>query len=204
MNIKTLRLAHNLSVLNLCLGLVFCISITGCKNIFSSEDSGSTAESGFAPGLDPIPAAVTLNVVTSAVGKVTVSWSGVEYAKSYNVLYRPTGTNEFKSITGVKSPYTVEGLTTGVTYDLKIESANARGKSTSDIVQVLPVAVQNGQYVKVGESVSASVQNRTTSNGYKVNGSFAGLTSQMNATTSPRGYKLYLNAQGALISGGTP
>lgn len=184
--------------------LLICsmLSLTGCKNIFGGGEDSSTADSGFAPGLDPIPPAFTLFDVSQASEQATLNWQKPDYALTFSVYYKVSGANNFTKISNVQPPYLLTGLTNGVTYDVKVEAANARGSRFSDVIQIRPTANTSNYSLKAGETVLASTQLQHTSQSYTVSGSLIrGLASEVKATTSTHGYTLYLTSQGNLIGG---
>lgn len=178
------------------------LSLTACKNIFGGGSDSSTADTGFAPGLDPIPTEFEILDTSQASEQVSLNWRHPSYVKTYAVHYRVSGSGNFTKISNVSPPYTLLGLANGVTYDVKVEAANARGSRFSNIIQMTPAATQTGYSLKAGELVAASAQQKTTANSYKVSGSLStGFGSEVKATTSPHGYTLYLSSQGNLIGG---
>ena len=181
----------------------FILPLTGCKNIFGGGSDSSTADSGFAPGLDPIPTEFDLLDSSQASEQVSLSWRTPSYVKTFSLYYRVSGVGEYTKIPNVSSPYTLLGLTNGVTYDVKVEASNARGSRFSSVKQVMPTATsQTGYSLKAGDFVASSAQKKTTANSYTVSGSLStGFGSEVKATTSPHGYTLYLSSQGNLIGG---
>lgn len=178
------------------------LSLTGCKNIFGGGSDSSTADSGFAPGLDPLPSDFEILDSSHASEQVSLNWKKPSYVKTYTIHYRVAGSGDFTKIANVTPPYILSGLTNGVTYDVKVEASNSRGSRFSNVIQVKPAATQTAYSLKAGDLVAASAQQKTTANSYKVSGSLStGFGSEVKATTSPHGYTLYLSSQGNLIGG---
>lgn len=95
---------------------------------YSSSTATSTSASGSVPG------APTGLSATGASTTVTLSWSSVSGATSYN-LYRGTSTGVTTStgtkIAGVTSSYTDTGLTNGTHYYYIVTAVNATGEGTA-------------------------------------------------------------------------
>jgi len=80
------------------------------------------------------PAAPTGLTAVGGTGQVTLSWSSVSNATSYNVYYATasgvTKTNATK-ITSLASPYTQTGLAAGTTYYYIVTAVNSSGESSA-------------------------------------------------------------------------
>jgi hypothetical protein len=128
------------------------------------ELSGSTALSSLYPGDDRIysinvegasaplmaPASPTGVTPTSGSVQVTIGWTGVSGATSYNLYYSTipgvTKANGTK-IAGVTSPYTISPLTNGTPYYFVVTAVNAVDESAeSDQVSAVPNATTGGYY----------------------------------------------------------
>jgi WD40 repeat protein len=70
----------------------------------------------------------------SGIGQVTVSWSQVISATSYNIYWGTTAgvTTASTKIAGVTSPYVQTGLTAGSTYFYRVSAMNAAGETLSN------------------------------------------------------------------------
>ncbi len=163
----------------------------------------STSENGFAPGLDPIPEDFQIEQVNGDDAQLVIAWTKSNYASKYKLFYKRSSDTEFYSIDSIASPYTLAGLTNGVTYTLKIQAINDRGDRYSSEIQAVPQPTVTLAKVNILESVHSSIQNHTTIGNYKVSGSLQlGFGTKLKVTTSPRGYQLHLSAQGNILTGG--
>lgn len=128
------------------------------------ELSGSTALSSLYPGDDRVysinvegasaplmaPASPTGVTPTSGSAQVTIGWTGVSGATSYNLYYSTipgvTKANGTK-IADVTSPYTISPLTNGTPYYFVVTAVNGGGESAeSDQVSAVPNATTGGYY----------------------------------------------------------
>jgi len=122
--------------------------------------NGESAESSEAFPPAP-PTGVT---ATAGNGQVTISWSAVSGATSYNIWWSTTPgvtrTNGIK-ITGVTSPYTHTGLTNGTTYYYIVKTVNSSGESMrSAEVSAMPTDV--GATYSISGTVSGAVTSGVT------------------------------------------
>jgi fibronectin type 3 domain-containing protein len=118
------------------------VAFTGC----SSSHGGGTAS----PTVPGAPAQLT---ATSGNGQVSLSWSAVSGATSYNVYYSTTSGVTPGSGTKVSgltvTSYSVTGLTNGTTYYFVVTAVNAAGESpassqaSAPADETLPVAPQS-------------------------------------------------------------
>ena len=77
----------------------------------------------------PAPGAPTIQLEAIGNQEVTLSWDSVSDATSYT-LYQGTGSRTYSAITVVTdTPYTVEGLTNGITYYFAVSAINPGGES---------------------------------------------------------------------------
>jgi fibronectin type 3 domain-containing protein len=92
------------------------------------------SDPGTLPPPQPAPTAPTGVSATGGTGQVTLSWTSVSNATSYNVYYRTTSgvaaTNGTK-IAGTTSPYVHTGLTSGTTYYYVVTAVNSAGESVA-------------------------------------------------------------------------
>ncbi len=97
----------------------------------SYGESAASNEVSVIPGTPPPPTGVT---ATGGDGQVTISWSSVSCATSYNIYwstnFNVTPQNGIE-ITGAKSPYIQTGLTNGQTYYYVVTAVNSYGESAA-------------------------------------------------------------------------
>jgi len=129
--------------------------------------------------LGSAPSAPTGVTATAGNGQVSISWSSVSGATSYNIYWstssgvtKTTGTK----ITGVTSPYTHTGLTNGTTYYYVGTQVNSYGESSeSNQVSGTPWDSTAGLigYWKMDETSGSTV---TDSSGSGIHGTAVGTT----------------------------
>ncbi|MBI3813386.1 MAG: fibronectin type III domain-containing protein [Nitrospinae bacterium] len=127
--------------------LIIAVFIYGCGG-------GDGSSSGSAPSA---PTGVT---ATATSGQVSISWTSVSGATSYNIYWstttgvtKTTGTK----ITGGTSPYTHTGLTNGTTYYYVVTAVNSYGESSeSSQVSGTPQASLTFSALDLGKVVSFS------------------------------------------------
>jgi len=100
----------------------------------SAGESATSAEISATP-IPPVPAAPTGLAVTTADGQITLSWSSVSNATSYNIYWaNATGVT---AATGTKigsltaSPYAHTSLTNGTNYYYIVTAVNSGGESAA-------------------------------------------------------------------------
>ncbi|HEY4745192.1 MAG TPA: fibronectin type III domain-containing protein, partial [Desulfuromonadaceae bacterium] len=79
-----------------------------------------------------VPAAPTGVAATGGTNQVTISWTAVSNATSYNIYWSTTTgvtTATGTKITGVSSPYVQTGLTASTTYYYIVTAVNSAGES---------------------------------------------------------------------------
>lgn len=179
------------------IAFILMFVLVGCS------DGDSTAEKGFAPGLDPIPEEFQIEQVEAGDAQLTLSWANSKNAKTYKLYYKLSTDSQFSEVDGVTTPYVLSGLTNGLTYVVKIQAINERGDRMSLESQGIPQQVSTLAKVNIIESVHSTVQNQSTARNYKVSGSLQlGIGSKLKVTTSPRGYQLFLSSQSNILTGG--
>lgn len=99
----------------------------------SAQASAGTAST---PPLPTVPAAPTGVIATGGTNQVTLSWSAVNAAASYNVYYATTSgvtkTNGTR-ISSATSPAVQTGLTAGTTYYYIVTAVNSAGEGAASI-----------------------------------------------------------------------
>jgi hypothetical protein len=97
--------------------------------------------------------------VTAAPGntQVTISWTGVSGATSYNIYWATTSgfaTSAGTKVPGVTSPYTVTGLANGTTYYFVVTAVESAGES-SPSSQVNAIPAPSAQAGPIGVTATA-------------------------------------------------
>jgi len=113
-------------------GLVTTLS-AGTTDI--SATSGSIVSNNAVFTVSPMPAPIGVFAV-SGINQVTVTWSPVSGAASYNIYWgtMPGITTASSKITGSTSPHIQTGLTTGSTYYYRVGVVNGDSESLSNEV----------------------------------------------------------------------
>jgi hypothetical protein len=100
-----------------------------------------TACGGHGGGIPSAPTGVT---ASASDGQVSISWSAVSGATSYNIYWSTTSgvtKTSGTKITGATSPYSHTGLTNGMTYYYIVTAVNSSGESVdSNQVSAMPTA----------------------------------------------------------------
>ncbi len=134
------------------------------------------------------PAVATLATPTAGDGQVTLTWSSVTGATSYN-LYMASQTGVTKTNyasltdgmkhTGVTSPYPHTGLTNGKTYYFVVAAVSASGESdeSSEVSTTIPPSTVTGVTAAAGSGQ---------------------ITVSWNAATGATSYNLYMASQSGL------
>ncbi|HEY6872117.1 MAG TPA: fibronectin type III domain-containing protein [Geobacteraceae bacterium] len=108
--------------------------VTAVNGSGESAPSVQVAATTLTPAPAPtLPGAPTGMMATGGVNQVTLSWSAVSGATSYNVYWSTTsgaGTGGTR-IAGVTSSYVQTGLSAGTTYYYVVTAVNAVGESTA-------------------------------------------------------------------------
>ena len=122
-----------------------------------------------------------------------------------SMFYKNALDSTYIEIKPVASPYLLAGLTNGEDYDIYIHAKNSVGQRDTAVVQATPTRFR----IQGGEFVTGSAQHVDTVGGgspkdYKTFATTGTKTDQVKVTTTPRGYKVYLNSQGNIISGTGP
>ena len=93
--------------------------------------------------LTTVPAAPTEVTATPGDGQVTIAWTSVPGAKSYNIYWSTnpdvTTANGTK-ITGAPNPDIIKGLTNGTSYYYLVTAVNGKGESTAATPKLLKSA----------------------------------------------------------------
>jgi hypothetical protein len=103
---------------------------SACGNYATSSGTETDTKQ---PAVNPPPAAPTGVTATPGNAQVTISWTGVSGATSYNIYWSTapgvTKVNGSK-ITGATNPYVQPVLTNGTAYYYVVTAVNANGEST--------------------------------------------------------------------------
>ena len=103
----------------------YTISVTA-NNSYGSSPAGTTSVATQAP---PIPGATSPSIASQTTNSLTVSWPAVTSATCYVVRY---GTGTPASPTGcVSSPYAINGLSSGTTYNVSVTASNSNGSGAA-------------------------------------------------------------------------
>ena len=94
------------------------------------------------PVINPLAVPTVVSAAPAAPGAVRVSWFGESSAMSFDISYKTSVGGTEQVVTGVlASPYTISGLTKGISYDFKVAATYASGTSAySGIVSATPTA----------------------------------------------------------------
>ena len=133
----------------------------------SVGESAASAQVSAIPAVNPAPAAPTDVTATPGNGEVTIAWTAVAGAISYNIYWSTTTgvtTADGTEITGATNPYIQTGLTNGTTYYYVVTAVNDNGESTaSPQVTAAPTDVVMSNYsVTESWSVTLFLGNGTT------------------------------------------
>ncbi len=112
-------------------GLTYYYVVTAVNG---NGESTASAQASAQPTAPPPPTAPTGVSATPGNAQVTISWTAVAGATSYN-LYWSTATGVTPAngtkVAGVTNPYVQTGLANGTTYYYVVTAANANGESTA-------------------------------------------------------------------------
>jgi len=118
-------------------GILSIINKKSGAVIFSgkvSDIANGIFDGGALPPTASAPAAPTGLTAVGGTGQVTLSWTSVSNATSYNVYYATTSgvtTASGTKITSVTNPFVQTGLTAGTTYFYVVTAVNATGESAA-------------------------------------------------------------------------
>ncbi len=133
-----------------------------------THGESAVSDEAVATPLPPLPAKVQGVMPTGGDGQVTLAWSNVTGATSYNLYWSssndgtvPTGATK---VTGAASGMTVAGLTNGVPYYFVVTAENLAGEGpVSSLKSATPAAVLQPPASPTGVSVSAGTGQVTVS-----------------------------------------
>ncbi|KAB0671738.1 hypothetical protein F6V30_03935 [Oryzomonas sagensis] len=114
-------------------GTAYYYIVTAVNSSGESPASAQASASTSAPA-PVVPAAPTGVGATGGTNQVTVSWSAVSGATSYNIYYATTsGVSKTSGtkIAGATSPYVQTGLAAGTTYYYVVTAVNSAGESAA-------------------------------------------------------------------------
>jgi fibronectin type 3 domain-containing protein len=113
--------------------------------VFATGESAPSTQVSARPSTKPAPAEPIGVTVTPGNGQVTISWTSVSGATSYNIYWATfTGVTPLNSFlkAGVTNPYTQKGLNNGSNYYYVVTAVNGNGESTASTqVSVAPSKV---------------------------------------------------------------
>lgn len=153
-------------------------------------ESLESAEKSATPTPAPPPDVPTNIRATAGVNQVTVSWSSVAGATSYNIYYATTAgvTTSGTNLAGATSPWIVSGLTNGTMYYFVVTAVNANGESGVSVeVSATPAAAVTLPPLAPG-GVSATPGNAQVSVGWS-------------AVTGATSYNLYFSTSSGVTKG---
>lgn len=155
----------------------------GGESIVSSEKSATPAA---APQLPAKPAGIA---VSGGDSQVTVSWSAVTDATSYNIYYGTTAdvsTASDTQIVGVTSSHVITGLTNGTAYYVVVTAVNAVGESVvSSEKSATPAATPQPPASPNGRNVSSTVAGQLSATWNAVTGAVSYNIYYLQANTVP-------------------
>jgi fibronectin type 3 domain-containing protein len=109
--------------------------VTAVNSVGESTPSVQVAATTLTPAPAPTPPAAPTGVTaTGGANQVTVSWSAVTGATSYNIYWSTSSavsTTTGTKIAGVTSPYVQTGLSAGTTYYYVVTAVNSVGESAA-------------------------------------------------------------------------
>lgn len=130
------------------------VTINGEKaDIEYEKDTGVFYAKYTFPALLAAPEKPVNVKATAGDGNITLTWDAVEGAANYKVMYRLSGTTEWKEQETNDTSYNVTGLTNGKAYEFIVLAGNASGWSKwtdKDIVTATPNEYK-GAVLKYGE-----------------------------------------------------
>ncbi len=118
-------------------GILSIINTKSGAVIFSgkvSDIANGTFDGGALPPVGAVPATPTALTAVGGTGQVTLSWTSVSNATSYNVYYSTTSgvtATSGTKISSVSTPYIQVGLTANTTYYYVVTAVNSVGESAA-------------------------------------------------------------------------
>jgi fibronectin type 3 domain-containing protein len=100
-----------------------------------SDIANGVFNGGALPPTVSVPAAPAAPAAVGGTGLVTLTWSPVAQATSYNVYFSttPGPTTSASKLASVSSPYVHSGLTAGTTYYYIVTAVNSAGESAASV-----------------------------------------------------------------------
>ena len=166
----------------------------------NASGEGAVSDEKSAVPVPPAPGKPTGIAAAAGDSSVTVSWTAVSGATSYNIYYGTSAgvtTSNGSKLTGATSPQAVTGLTNGTTYYFVVSAVNAGGEGVlSSEKSAVPVPPAPGKPTGIAATAADSavtiswtaVSGATSYNIYY--GTSAGVTvangSKLSGATSPQ------------------
>jgi hypothetical protein len=127
--------------------LPFGVAIATDGTIYTTEDYyhiiRHVTGAGFVPPLPSLPAAPTILTVTTNFGQVTLTWSTVSTATSYNVKRSPSSGGPYANIATniTATSYTDTSVINGATYYYVVSAVNAGGEgaNSAQVGVIVPI-----------------------------------------------------------------
>jgi len=137
-----------------------------------------------------VPGVPTNIQAAAGDGEVTIRWSPVSGATSYNIYWNTTGivTTSDSAIISAPSPYVHTGLTNGTTYHYAVTAVNIEGESDlSSEASVTPV-----------ESMTSNPPSAPT--GVQATAADSQITISWNPVSGATSYNIYWNTSGSVTT----
>lgn len=151
-------------------GTVYYYIVSALNSNNVSRDSSVVSAT---PG--PIPGSFSLSNATPGNQQVTLTWGASSAATSYTIQYGTSSGSHPQTVTNsATSPYTVTGLTNGITYYFLIIAVNPSGSVNSNEISSEPNGHGGGDEThkwpgtrEIGVNIHATLDINTNQNGLK-------------------------------------